>query len=210
MPMVSFVVPTMPVVFSLCAVWMVASLLRLRRREVLTPQRLVTSWVVGWYVSGVLAVTMLPLQVALGAYANRASLLSRANLIPLVTIDMRTFVLNLVMMVPLGILLPLIRRVSGWAHVARLAVGASASIELAQFLANVLIGSGRLADVNDLVANTLGAVAGFLMLRSVCGVAVVRRVVDRFRIPQRAWDSGAVHPDFASSVALAPSPRSRA
>jgi glycopeptide antibiotics resistance protein len=199
MPSTSFIVPAMPVLLPLCGVWMVASWLRLRRRAVLTPLRLVTAWVMGWFVMMMLAVTLFPLQVALGDYANRASMLSKANLIPLVTIDARTFLLNILMTVPLGVLLPLVCRVRGVVHLAGLAAGFSASVEVVQFLTDVLVSSGRTADVNDLAANTLGAVAGFLMLRGLCRVAVVDRIATRFRIPHPVGEAVSAHGDPASS-----------
>ena len=180
---VMVVVPATPVLLPLWGVWMVASWLRLRHRAVLTPLRLVTAWAMGCYLVMVLAVTLFPLQVAFGDYANHASLLSQANVIPLVTIDPRTFVLNVVMTVPLGVLLPLVWPVRRLRRLIGLALAFSASVEVVQFLTNVLLSSGRTADVNDLAANTLGAVAGFLMLRCLCRFAVVDRMANRFRIP---------------------------
>jgi glycopeptide antibiotics resistance protein len=179
---VMFVVPATPVLLPLWGVWMIASWLRLRRRRMLTPLRLVMAWVMGSYVVLVLAVTLFPLQVALGDYANHASMLSKANLVPLVTIDARTFVLNFIMTVPLGLLLPLISHVRGPVHLMGLALGFSASIEGLQFLTNALLSSGRLADVNDLLANTLGAVAGFLALRWLFRVPLADRTANRSRL----------------------------
>jgi glycopeptide antibiotics resistance protein len=183
MPSTQFVVSDTPVLLPLCAVWMVASWLRLRRRGVLTPQRLVAAWAMGWYVAAVLAVTLFPLQIALGAYANKASILSMVNVIPVLTIDPRTFLLNIVMTVPLGVLLPLVWRVRGMGHLAGLALAFSAGVEVLQFLTDALLSSGRTADINDLAANTLGAVAGFLLLRWLCRIAAVHRITTRFRIP---------------------------
>jgi glycopeptide antibiotics resistance protein len=206
MPNVMFVVPSTPVLLPLWGLWMVASWLRLRHRAVLTPLRLVTAWVMGCYLVIVLAVTLLPLQLAFGAYANHASTLSKANVIPLVTIDPRTFVLNLVMTVPLGIVLPLVRPVRGLVHLMGLALGVSASVEMVQFLTNVLLSSGRLADVNDLVGNTLGASAGFLTLRCLCRIAVVARATERLRIPPVADPVFAKGDPVESAAPLAASP----
>jgi hypothetical protein len=77
-----FVVPATPVLLPLWGVWMVASWLRLRCRAMVAPLRLVMAWVMGSCVVSVLAVTLFPLQVALGDYANHASMLSKVNLIP--------------------------------------------------------------------------------------------------------------------------------
>lgn len=200
-----FVVPATPVLLPLCAVWMLASWLRLRRRAVLTPQRLLAAWALGWYVAAVSAATLFPLQIALGAYANKASVLSMANVIPLLTIDPRTFLLNIVMTMPLGVVLPLVWRVRGTAHLAGLAVGFSASIEVLQFLTDALLSSGRTADINDLAANTLGAVAGFLMSRWSCRIAAVDRIAAGFRIP--VADAVSAHGLAGSGAAIEPFPR---
>lgn len=81
------------------------------------------------------------------------------NLIPFFGSDWTTgYVLNAVMFVPLGILLPLI-----WPRTARLLPTAafgfafSLLIELSQLLNN------RTTDIDDLIMNTLGAVIGFAL-----------------------------------------------
>jgi glycopeptide antibiotics resistance protein len=77
-----------------------------------------------------------------------------------------SFALNVVMFMPFGVLVPLLwrsadsfRRLAGWAFAA------SAAIETIQFVFNVTLGSRRTVDVNDLIANTGGALLGLLVLR---------------------------------------------
>lgn len=79
------------------------------------------------------------------------------NLIPFYGSDWTTgYVLNAIMFLPLGILLPLI-----WPRVARLlpvtafGFGFSLLIEVSQLLNN------RTTDIDDLLMNTLGAIIGF-------------------------------------------------
>jgi glycopeptide antibiotics resistance protein len=79
-----------------------------------------------------------------------------------------SFVLNVVMFVPLGVLVPVL-----WpgflraGRLAGLAVTASAAIELIQLVLWVTLGSRRTVDVNDLIANTGGALLGLVLLRLV-------------------------------------------
>ena len=51
----------------------------------------------------------------------------------------------------------------------------SASIEGLQLLGNVVLGSGRVVDVNDLLANVAGAVLGWLFLQHLRGDARLGR-----------------------------------
>ncbi len=68
---------------------------------------------------------------------------------------------NLAVFVPLGILLPIARRrPTSVGMMAALAVSLSVGIELAQFLSG-----RRVADVDDVILNALGAVLGFGILR---------------------------------------------
>jgi glycopeptide antibiotics resistance protein len=81
-------------------------------------------------------------------------------------VDATSFWLNVVMTVPLGVLLPLLLpRLGTLRRIAACGLGVSAGIEAAQLLLNLLLGSRRTIDVNDLIANTAGAVIGWWLLR---------------------------------------------
>lgn len=70
---------------------------------------------------------------------------------------------NVLLFVPLGILIPLVwSRIRFWRGVA-IALGVSVSIELIQYLSRAW-GSYRLADVNDVILNVLGACVGLALL----------------------------------------------
>ena len=76
------------------------------------------------------------------------------------------WVLNVVMFMPLGVLVPMLwPRTDSWRRIALLGLGASTVIELTQLLLWVTLGSRRTVDINDLIANTLGALLGLLVLR---------------------------------------------
>ena len=91
------------------------------------------------------------------------------------------FAANVAMFVPLGVLLPLLwPRTGSVARMAAWGLGVSAAIELTQLALWVTIGNVRTVDVNDLMANTAGAVLGLLALRlALFGLA--RRRYDDFQ-----------------------------
>ncbi|MEV4281681.1 VanZ family protein [Actinoplanes xinjiangensis] len=160
MPDLQTEIPAAPVLIPLVAVLMLTAWLKWR-------DRLLAAWAATFYLAGVIGVTLLPLQIATGVYANGTDWYGKANIIPLLTIDPVTFMLNIVLTLPFGFLLPMLRPIRGLAHIAALAFLFSATIEVVQLITNVTVSSGRLADVNDLIANTLGGAIGFLASRAV-------------------------------------------
>ncbi|WP_229071054.1 VanZ family protein [Actinoplanes sp. DH11] len=167
-------IPALPVLLPLAAVLMLAAWWRWRR----TPSRLIAGLAMAGYVTAVVAVTLLPLQIATGDHANRLPWYEKASLLPVVTIDAVTFVANIVMFLPFGALLPMLTRIATVRQIALASLAASTVIELVQFATNVLVSSGRTADVNDLLANTLGGVLGFVAWRAL-SVRLVRTRVGR-------------------------------
>lgn len=84
------------------------------------------------------------------------------NIVPLDSMGM-SFVLNIIMFMPLGFLLALIwweYRI--WTRIAVTGFGFSALIEFAQLFSN------RTADIDDLMANTVGALLGYCLWKAVC------------------------------------------
>ena len=156
-------IPALPVLVPLAAVLFVVTWWRLRADL----GRLLIGWLFAAYGLAVLAVTFLPLQIATGDYANRIAWYEKGNWVPVLTIDVVTFVANIVMFLPLGALLAMTGRTRTTRQIAMIALACSAAIEIVQFLTNVLVSSGRQADVNDLLANTLGGVLGFLAWRAI-------------------------------------------
>lgn len=77
-----------------------------------------------------------------------------------------SFVLNIAMFVPFGVLVPLLwARAGSVARIAGLALAASTVIELTQLAWWVTVGNHRTVDINDLMANTAGGVLGLIVLR---------------------------------------------
>ena len=78
------------------------------------------------------------------------------------------FVLNVVMFVPLGLLLPALwPRTGSLGRIFWWGLAASAAIESTQLLLWLTLGNFRMVDVNDLIANTGGALLGLLALRQL-------------------------------------------
>nr|WP_269778707.1 VanZ family protein [Microlunatus antarcticus] len=152
--------------------------------------------VVTAYAVGVLAVTFFPWQIPFGTsdhvtlgtgaptFGREVALRSLLNVVPLVTLDAPTFVLNIVMTLPLGALLPLVLRVRSVPAVALVGLAVSTTIEGGQGVGDVLLGMSRTVDVNDLIANVTGTVLGLLCFRLVA--AVVGPLLVPFALPGSA------------------------
>jgi glycopeptide antibiotics resistance protein len=139
----------------------------MRRHAEVSRRRLTAVSIFILYVVAVVAVTQFPIRPGLGEHhAGGDYWWSVLRWIPFVVPPLG-FVLNIVMFVPFGILVPLLwphvdsmRRLTGWA------LAGSGGIELTQFVLWVTIGSQRTVDINDLIANTAGGVLGLLLLRA--------------------------------------------
>lgn len=167
-----------PLLVGVVVVWLLA----LGHRRALSWGRSLTVLVVTAYALGVVAVTFFPWQLPFGTAddvvigagspsVHHVALRSLLNVVPLVTIDPTTFLLNIVMTLPLGALLPLVVRVRSVPAAALVGLVVSASIELGQGAGDVLLGMSRTVDVNDLIANVTGTVLGLLAFRTVAAVA---------------------------------------
>jgi len=146
-----------------------------------SPWRLVVLTLAACYALGVLRVTLLPVQIGLGRYGFQNDWYDDIMPVPLVTADLRSFSLNIAMMLPFGVLLPmLLPRVDTVRKVAVRSALVSLTIETTQLLSGLLINSRHSVDVNDLLANTIGAVLGFVCLRFALNWEALRRLAGRF------------------------------
>jgi len=86
------------------------------------------------------------------------------NYLPLVNADAPQFRMNVVLFVPFGLLLPfLIATYESLARVAWTAFMTSPMLELVQLAILAFLRSGRSTGIDDVIANTLGAVIGYLV-----------------------------------------------
>jgi glycopeptide antibiotics resistance protein len=127
------------------------------------------------YATAVVAVTIFPISVVPSSWRVAERWWDVLRPIPFMVPPVG-FALNIVMFMPFGVLVPLlwpraatIRRVLGWS------LASSALIEFTQLAMWVGLGNRRYFDVNDLFSNTVGAVFGFVLFRTLRPAAAAER-----------------------------------
>ena len=146
------------------------------------------------YLGALIAVTFFPFVIDLDAPPD-SPWHPMMNLDALSSLHLRSFWLNIVMTVPLGAYLTGRglaahgrvrsgstgrRRLRGLVPVAAIALVASVSVELLQLVLHLTIGGNRATDIDDVIANTAGAVVGAVLWRAVLRVG--RRVLSGRRL----------------------------
>jgi len=146
------------------------------------------------YLGALIAVTFFPFVIDLDAPPD-SPWRPMVNLDALSSLHLRSFWLNIVMTVPLGAYLTGRglaahgrarpgrtgrRRLRGIVPVAAIALVASVSVELLQLVLHLTIGGNRATDIDDVIANTAGAVVGAVLWRAV--LLVGRRVLPGRRL----------------------------
>lgn len=173
------VIPALPVAVPFAVTAFGAAVWWLRRWASATALRVATAAVASTYAAGLLQSVLLPFPVRVGH--DRDGMVGwwrYLQLVPVVTADPIGIVLNVALFVPLGLLLPLVARVRSAGRVLVVALLVSLAIEVVQFGAVTTVTSGRTADVDDLIANAVGALVGFGAFRLVTLVPGVARLAD--------------------------------
>ncbi|MFE9701114.1 VanZ family protein [Streptomyces sp. NPDC006270] len=130
------------------------------------------------YAAAVASLTLFPLWIYGGDYRNQAEWIGQIQPIPLVLADI-TMVPNVVMFMPLGFILPLfLPRLNRGRTVLACAL-VSLGIEAVQLLQYIVFANGRAVDVNDLIANAIGGLLGYTVLRAAQHGTATRRVLDK-------------------------------
>ncbi|PAE40535.1 VanZ family protein [Bacillus sp. 7884-1] len=143
------------------------------------------------YLLAVIHLVFFPIEVYLGEYKSTQPLLQEIlqeiNFIPILTIDIPSFVLNVIMLIPFGMYLPLLNgKVDSAKKAAKYGYFLSLSIEVLQLIIEVTLGSGRIADINDIIANTLGAAVGFLIIKKLVKIKPFKVLVSKFSLAKSA------------------------
>lgn len=137
------------------------------------------------YMLGVMHFVFFPIDVNIGIYANQTPWYQSIQWIPLLTVDAPSFLLNIVLFMPLGFMLPFIKP---WIHSMRTAASAGLAlsflIEITQLLLRITLGSGRSTDLNDIIANTTGGVLGFVILNLFTKSSIGQRLMALWESPQ--------------------------
>lgn len=156
---------------------------RLRRGDRFTVLRLLSGIAASVYFAALIALTFLPLRLEASEYEKPWWIW--VNVVPFQDIvdDPVGLTLNVALFVPLGLLAPLFLRTSTWLRAALLGILVSLSIEIVQFVGDVTVDLGRVADIDDLITNVLGTVIGYLVLRLAILVPAFRRIAGLFSWP---------------------------
>ncbi|MEW2066486.1 VanZ family protein [Streptomyces sp. NPDC007346] len=139
---------------------------------------LVLRVVTALYAAAVASLTFFPLWIYGGDYRNQAEWIGQIQPIPLLMADL-TMIPNVIMFLPLGFLLPLLLPRLGRGRTVLACALISLGIEVVQLFQYVVFANGRAVDVNDLIANTLGGLLGYAILRAAQRTAAVRTVLDK-------------------------------
>lgn len=125
---------------------------------------LILNTLIYFYLCAVLYLTLLPLVFSFNLSYARLNLVAFYDFRAGHRGAMREFLLNILMLVPLGILAPLAGRKKGFFATVGLALLLSASIETLQLFCGY---GSRSCDVTDLISNTLGGILGYLIYFSL-------------------------------------------
>jgi glycopeptide antibiotics resistance protein len=177
-------IPAFPVLAPLVVVAIGVAMWWLRRHDALTPPRAAVGIVACVYVAGVLDQTLFPYAIIT---EDRQPWHIWLNLTPFVDVikDPIGIVLNVALFVPLGVLLPLVARVDSVRRVVLYGFAISLGIELVQFIGDITVSGGRVADVDDLIGNVLGTLIGYGIFRLVTAIPAAHRLAAEATWPQR-------------------------
>ena len=156
---------------------------RLVRGGALTAPRFVTGVAVCVYAAAVLNAVLLPYPIRPRNGETDLPWQTWINLVPLADNDPAGLLLNLALFVPLGAVLPLMVPSISVIRVMSIGFLASLSIECIQLVGDLTISPGRVFDVDDLIANTGGAVVGYGLAKLTAKLPGVRRIIARFEWP---------------------------
>lgn len=118
------------------------------------------------YASSVVAVTVFPIVVRPPEARWDVPWWIVVHWVPF-RVEALSFLLNVVMFVPLGVLVPMLwRGADSVRRTVAVSLAASTAIELTQLALWLTLGSFRTVDVNDLIANTAGGLAGLMLVRA--------------------------------------------
>jgi glycopeptide antibiotics resistance protein len=170
-------IPALPVLIPLTAVALAVLLWQLHRRGSLTVLRAGVVIATCVYGAGLLNAVLLPFRLTTDNSGYQMPWRVWIDLTPLINSDPAGLYLNAALFLPLGVLLPLVARIRSVRQVLLVGFLLSLGIELIQFAADLTISTGRVADVDDLLSNCFGALAGYLLFLLAIRVPGAARLV---------------------------------
>ncbi|MGO0882387.1 VanZ family protein [Clostridioides difficile] len=121
--------------------------------------------------------------------------LDEINLIPFSSSGALTYILNIIMFMPLGFLLPLIwERFRNFTSILWTGLGFSLSIEICQLF------NRRTTDIDDLMMNTIGAILGYFIWICINNLYnyICKKIIFGHRYEQTVQDEIAIESDDAN------------
>lgn len=189
-------IPYSPVVIlPLMALASILMLARLRGR--MTALRVFAALAAAVYAVAAFAKVLLPFEIVVGS--ARDDLMPWTVFVELMPLsswadDPAGIILNTLLFVPFGILLPLVTPIRSFGRIIGAGALTSLGIEVVQFVLDVTISTGRVFEVDDLLANTLGAAIGALVYVAATRIPPLRRVIRAAEHPARRAASPTTHP----------------
>ena len=145
----------------------------------------------GIYILSVIDLTQFPINLDWSKYRDLTPWYKKINPIPILTIDMSSFILNVIMLFPYGVYQYLLIKEEKlrWEYVALKSFIFSLCIELTQLFMYIIFNSARSVDVNDLAANTLGGVIGYVFVKLIARNEYFREVINQFKVSKSGIDA---------------------
>lgn len=137
------------------------------------------------YLSEVLKYTQFPIMVRTDLQEKiNQNILASINFVPLVHLvkdDIQTSILNFVMAVPFGVLVPMLKKVK-FRKLLLYAVLFGLVIEAFQLIVALAVGfTFRVIDVNDIIFNGLGVVSGYFVYKIL--IFILRKLNNSINMP---------------------------
>jgi glycopeptide antibiotics resistance protein len=133
------------------------------------------------YLLAVAHFTVFPIRVLTGDWKRDAHFHEVVNLIPFRDVDRADFILNVMLTIPLGAMLPVVlTRARSLRFMAFVAVATGTVLETNQYLMRVAFANDRNVNANDVVSNGTGVILGYLLFKFAMEDPPLRELVDRF------------------------------
>lgn len=168
----------LPVVIPFGIVIFALLLWRLRASGRFSAPRAAVAAALAVYAAGILANTVFP--IFLNPPTHEEPWTPGVVLVPFADYEVGDAVTNVAVFLPLGMLIPLLLARLSWGGMLVAAAGTSLGIELAQLAAQDVFGGGHIADINDLIFNTIGGMAGYGLFMLLLRKPWFARFADRF------------------------------
>ncbi|MFK4115129.1 VanZ family protein [Microbacterium sp. NPDC006705] len=179
-------VPVLPVVIPFGIVVFAILLTVLWARRSCSPPRAAVTAAVAVYGAGIVGNTIFP--IFLDKPVSGAPWTPGLALIPFADYELDDALMNMLVFVPLGILVPLMLARPTWLKVVAAAAITSLTVESLQLPAQAFFAGGHIADINDFLSNVAGGALGYGLLLLLARVPALARLIDLFRWNPRRQD----------------------